>query len=343
MPLAQIGIHNGKKVDLTGPLVESSRSRIDDFSESLLSQQGFLRIGRKIVAHEILSDDEVRLLFERAPLAVLAKLAQIARPLPSEMNVTPVMALPLKYWIEFRSDLRKMGDLAISMLQAVEAEHVQVMFDSVHSVQLTLPVKCLIERILKCRKGLTLVAPNAEDIAAQLGESSDDVGSLGKQSRFYEVLQELRVLGFGRIRSSYDVGYLPFVKEAGFQTGVLADVRHSDRFVEDLLSVRRLAQRQQCIDAWSPGISTGKRTLKDKQIYEGRLLRALALGAVTLRDVETIRASSHCFSLQALSMAHLFGATDLGFGAFDQTTGDLLWLESFDAIRRVDPMKSSRR
>ena len=340
MPLARVGIHNGQRVAVEGLLATMQQPYLDDFAEGLLSQQGFMRIARKVMEGEQLSVPEIGLLLDKASMPVLMKLVSLCGGPARPLQVTPAVVLPLRLWLDFKSDLRQVSDLACEMLVGIEREEVQVTFDELRFASLTLPVRRLIETIARCRPGLTLVGPSNLDLAAECGNLSGCDESLGKE--LSRRLEFLRDLGFRRLRSSSERRYLDYLHELGFETSLLSDVtkyRSHIELAEDLLEINQLSGSERSLQVWMPGKNwsggPAKRFAVD-QLFEFQVLRVLAIGRLILSNIPKIRASSSFLSLEAMGLAHHFGANDLGFGAFDRPTRDYLWLESFQSLSSVE-------
>lgn len=320
---------------------------LDAFTERALKQFGFLKIAHKIIEGERLDVGDVHTLLSRAGLPVLMKLVHLKKPYVKrhDLSITPAVVLPLSLWLKFESDLDQAYTLASDLIKSISSDEVHVAFDSLLPGDLTPPVRSLIVLLGRIRPGVSLVGPKVEEIVQVLhGGSIRPVITPSETHQLSSILEDYRTIGITRLQSSTYHPALKITHDLGWSNGWTSSINSCNSYrdlAQELWNLNAFYVDAGLINVWSPGLSV-ERFRKahelssfDQGVNDLQLLRVLAVGTLLFEKTDQIRASGRYFSLEAMSIAHYLGANDLGFGAFDKHTLEVLHLKPFESLCRA--------
>lgn len=354
--LTRSGISGGRRVAST-TLIESLRdqeaaeagNRADDLSTQVTKASRpaaeRLRLGKSLSRSELLS------LLSDAPLSDLMKLAACITGADSSVVLPrPLVLLPLDEWRKTMSEVT-LKDSATQLLRGLPFSELDVAFDWLDLANLESLVG-LADELSRRRPGVRFVGPAVEDIVHWLeGGQGPKLPKLGGKSRtsraprqllqrLSEVLFAMRRAGFYRLRFAsnlsniHRIEALERLEEAGLTAVVGTAIRDKpEEVIDDMLTLRSLIDSGGAVGIWLPFVDPSHLIGSPKRgITEMRLLRALAVGTISLRGVPVRRASSSYLSVEGLSMARVLGANDLGYGAVDDTTMHALGILPYQSL-----------
>jgi len=272
------------------------------FGESL-NEQDYLQIYEDLDITLLLKLVQLRLrrheLVLPRPVVILSSASDLAQYVDDYSSRQDHVHLVVGSWLQFSSS-RQLVNLADKVSSSSE-------FDRVRPV---------------------LVGPSLDDLMSISGQ-----GEVGKLS---SLLVELKDSGVRRFRATKSIEFARLLRASGFPVSLCSPLDafpSSFEFVDHLMELRKsqLLAIPGCV--WEPGLINWNPLSRADANLNLLLLRALALGSLMMDGKVSVRASSRYFSMEALRLAHLFGATSLGVAAVDSPTEaqlGFLPISSFD-------------
>lgn len=335
--LARVGISSGRKVPALGLVPEVSPVPVvDSFAWRSLSYFGFGRIAEKICASVDLSVDDVELLLSKASLPVLMKLVEFFGARPAAVLPMPVKLLSSKDELGCERLTSPFQPREVGSKKKC-ADELSVIFDGwspAGSLQALLDGS---KRIQEHQLPVRIVGPSIEDVVSSI--VVEERRGMVCSSRLRELLCELRAAGIDTLLPGAGRGILHMLHELGFNAGVETNLdvfRLPRHLALELVRLNKEAGQAGIVQVWSPGVAQvrGGKRFSDAAA-DLRILRALAVGALALRNVPFVRASSLYLSNDGMKFSAGCGANDFGFGAVDRYTAANLHLENVSLLREL--------
>ena len=120
----------------------------------------------------------------------------------------------------------------------------------------------------------------------------------------------------------------------GFVNSVATDLsqfQSPSALTSHILQIEELNRNEECIQFWTPGVlSFDSQNVFHTQDF--MILRLIAIGALVLKSVPNIQASSQFLSLSALHLAHLLGANSLMCGVHDEVGRNILGIDTVEQV-----------
>lgn len=330
--IARTGISGGERVALER-LGCRSEPDTGTFGYRSLHRLGFGPIARHVSTGRPLAVAEIHTLLTKAPLAVLMKLVELRASTTPVRPATPIVVLPLGQWGALPP--AAVVERASALLTRIEYPALQVFLDDLDLDRLGGELESIITAIAACRPGLTIVGPAAEDILTWLH------GPRGRPAgvTLTGITAALRAAGVHRLGASHELGAVQQIRSADFSGSLCLDLdraRDPGALAAAIAATGSVAASERCIEVWFPGLSreSGRHCFPGVAL-DLLMLRVLAIGTVAIPHVPYRRASNRYLSLDAVRVAHLFGANEFGFGAIDGLTADVLELQSYERLREV--------
>ncbi|MCB0338088.1 MAG: hypothetical protein KDD53_00720 [Bdellovibrionales bacterium] len=339
MGLAKFGISGGRKIETHQLIDTGAPTTLDRFSAGVLSRFGFLGIAQKIVEKAPLSVDDIYLLMAKAGIPVLMKLVSLKPRNIAPLELTPIIVLPLRRWMELKNCLADMLAVITSLVSDIDHRRVHLVFDELHPTWLRQGVGRLIQEINLCRDNVNIIGPRIDELLSWVRDEYPSASYSEQMERIAEVLVEMRQIGISQLRSSANDEALELTHKSGFRNSLVTDLSKfpgPSSLAQELFRVNERARIKKDIDIWGPGFQVESRyNPYDHPARELTLLRLLAVGSISLTHVEIILAQSRYFSLEAMHLAPHLGANDLGCGAITDSTQDALSLQPYAILEKA--------
>jgi hypothetical protein len=302
---------------------------LGSFSLRYLSQANLLDIAEKLFYLTPLSLDETIRLCE-APLPALAKLVEIRRltiATSTNLRLRAVLYFPIATLLAEKGAESaiealtvKLGKVAsdISSMQGP----IYLVVDNWHAQGKFGELKALLLQIIKkpaINIPLQILGPSTAEVKEV--ERSLKNGSERDLSQLINSFKELRISGIEG-GSDFEIHQLSANQglKLAFGQEIFGDKLSMHDFSVALLRVRDELSASKALQCWFPTLTL------DSDGYAGvskeavRLLKAIAIGYLSLSEVEFIRAPLTLFGPKLAELSASYGANDLGFAAIDSAT-----------------------
>ncbi|MBX7143867.1 MAG: hypothetical protein K1X79_05400 [Oligoflexia bacterium] len=342
--LARLGIFGGMKLPVEGVIGAGTRE-LSPFARKNLGRYGLARIGERLIERVPLSTQDIESLYSSAPLPVLMKLVEYCRPVQVR-EPQPLLVLPVAEWLK-RHSHTDIVELSTSKLQSVPYPRLSVVVDAGGDKEGQIEGALLPEIAAAC-PGHQINFLRGEDFVSLLLASRVRLEKGPTTKNFLApIVAELRTQQV----DPYAPGAQPALVRAYAERGMAASVftnlaafKSSASLARELFRLHELSL-DQAIELWVPSYETKTRRPEPAHIKGARdyqLLRLLAVGSLALPHIPYRNASTRYFSLDAVPLARLCGANDLGFGAVDDFSARVMRIEHLERLQRSLAQASSR-
>ncbi|MCB0317590.1 MAG: hypothetical protein KDD56_02450 [Bdellovibrionales bacterium] len=333
--LAKIGIHEGRKTPVSFVLRENGVTWFDGISLLTLKQYKLEKIAENLAKGISLDIEQIRHLISNVPLPAILMLVETVRRREQLTSPMPVVAIPALSWLDtfgFAGALRETS----AVLQSMDFnENFIIYIEDVDVFRLD-KVAPLIQALKDIFIGVSFTAPDMSSLIQQLGSVAAKTAK-GFEDQLKDILITLKEVGFDRIRGLKDRANLKLLNQLGFPINVCTLI---DCYPDDLLLAKELVMLNSYadtykIDSWFPGLKSISDGQAPNFMSDFKLLKMLAIGVITLKNIPFFRATSAYFTLEGVRTAFIFGANDFGFGAFNESAGKVLNLKPYSDLSKV--------
>lgn len=334
--VARLGIFGGMKIPLEGlPGVESIE--LSPFARKNLGRYGLARIAERLLERVPLSTQDIESLFSNAPLPVLMKLVEYCRPVQVR-DPEPLLVLPVRDWLK-RHAPTDIVELSVNKLRKIAYSRLNVVIDAGGHKEESVDSALLGDVAATCA-GHNVTWLRGDDFASLLLASrhAQDKAS-PENSNLEQIVGDLQA----RQIDPYQPGAQSALVQAYAQRGLPASVftnlaafKSSASLARELFRLHELSL-DCAIEIWVPSYEIKIKRQEPAHLKGARdyqLLRLMAVGALALPRIPYRNASTRYFSLDAIPLARLCGANDLGFGAVDELSAKVMRIQPLERLKR---------
>ncbi len=341
--VARMGIMGGKPVNLAS---------FDPYDRNVLSEdllwRTLERAGVKLIAEHIsrgdtLTEGEIEHLLRHVELPVLMKLTELAHfraeMTPQKLNNHTSALIPIYVVSNRYSHLSGSKELQTEDLYAELEKYYQpglhLYFGDIRIESFSDEGQSIYAKVKERFPGVIPVAPSFESIQRKLQTRYENESEEELLRKLLGFLEELKNEGFDTLHSVSSLDAFQLLCDRGISS-VYRYTLDADAPIEEhihhLFKLKNLVTKN-VLCGWE--ISPGGLKKRNKVFLESDALRFLAVGCLTLRNVDWHILSSQFFSVEALQLSWRLGANCLGYGAVDENTARVLGIEMFQTLESL--------